>query len=88
MNCTVLDNPALILSQDSSGTCSGVGAVPYSVVLLTVREKLFSCVGKAMYWSDQCHGHFSVVQKGSPSSCMQETITKRVGNKILRTPKL
>lgn len=53
MSSAVLDNPALILSQDSSGTCSGIGAVPYPVVLLIVTEKLFFCVGKTMYWSDQ-----------------------------------
>lgn len=53
MSSTVLDNPALILSQDSSGTCTGMEAVPYPVVLLIVTEKLFFCVGKTMYWSDQ-----------------------------------
>lgn len=65
-----------------------MGAVPYPVVLLVVIEKLFSCLGKAMNWNDQCHGNFSVVQKGRPSYCMQESITKYVGNKILRSPKL
>lgn len=76
MSSTVLDNPAQILSQDSPGTFSGVGAVPYPVVLLIVTEKLCSCVGKTVYWSDQCHCQFSVKEKGSLSYCVQEAITK------------